>query len=60
MEWFMFEVMQKILMNGKDMVQKVGHIKTACLTLSAVKLGMKEKMNTEVEVVLYPLQMEIT
>ena len=56
----MFEVMQKILMNGKDMVQKGGHIKTACLTLSAVKLGMKEKMNTEVEVALYPLQMEIT
>ena len=60
MAWFMFEVMLKILISGKSMVPKGGHIKTACLTLSAVKLGMKEKMNTEVEVALYPLQMEIT
>ena len=60
MVWYMFEVMLKILMNGKYMVQKGCHIKTACLSLSAVNLGMKAKMNTEVEVALYPLQMEIT
>ena len=55
----MFGDMPEILISGKSKEQKAGHIKTACLTLSALRHGIREKTIIEEVTVLLLPRMEI-